>query len=56
MAVSSSRDYSVTGTNIINGAFEYIGLKDSNESMSAELAAMGLATMERMIKLWKQRA
>ena len=53
MAVSSSRDYSVTGTNLINGAFEYIGMKDTNESMSAELAAQGLATLERMIKLWE---
>jgi len=53
MAVSSSRDYSVTGTNIINGAFEYIGMKDVNESMSAELVAMALATLERMIKSWE---
>jgi hypothetical protein len=53
MAVSSSRDYSVTGTNIINGAFEYIGMKDTNESMSAELTAQGLAVLERMIKLWE---
>lgn len=53
MAVSSSRDYSVTGTNIINGAFEYIGVKDANESVSANDTALALATLERMIKAWE---
>lgn len=53
MAVSNSRDYSVTGTNIIEGAFEYINVKDANESIDANLKAMGLASLERMIKLWE---
>jgi len=53
MAVSSSRDYSVTGTNIINGAFEYIGIKDAEESMSANMVAMALSTLEMMIKTFQ---
>ena len=55
MAVSSSRDYSVTGTNIINSAYEYIGMKDANESMSPELTAIGLSTLEKMIKMWQAK-
>ena len=53
MAVSSSRDYSVTGTNIINGAFEYIGIKDAEESMSANMTAMALSTLEMMVKTFQ---
>ena len=53
MAVSSSRNYSVTGTIIINGAFEYIGVKDAEEDMSANMVAMALATLEQMIKVFE---
>ena len=53
MAVSSSRNYSVTGTNIINGAFEYIQVKDVEESMSANMVAMALSTLEQMIKTFQ---
>lgn len=53
MAVSSSRDYSVTGTNIINGAFEWIGIKDAEEDMSANMTAMALATLEQMVKTFQ---
>ena len=53
MAVSSSRNYSVTGTNIINGAFEWIGIKDVEESMSANMTAMALSTLEMMVKTFQ---
>ena len=55
MAVSGSKDYSITRANIIEGALRKIGVYDSQESISGADTASASLALNLMVKEWVAR-
>lgn len=55
MAVSGSKDYSITRANIIEGALRKIGVYDSQESISGADTSSAAMALNLMVKEWVAR-
>ena len=55
MAVSGSKDYSITRATIIEGALRKIGVYDSQESVSGDDTASATVALNLMVKEWVAR-
>ena len=53
MAVSGSFDYNNTVTEIIDDALEYAGLRDRNQTTTADVAQTCVKTFNYMLKYWQ---
>ncbi len=55
MAVSGSKNYSITRANIIEGALRKIGVYDQGEPVSADETAAAAMSLNLMVKEWSAR-